>query len=319
MPNTINFQPPTPSLEAEALSALVDIYLRDRELRVSDLTAKSYRYALSFLLRWWADAGPELAWMLTDHALIRWSRWLEKQPGLHGEPLTYNTRDMIHSRVRQLFHWSCLREYIERDFSIFVPAARGAPPVRQSTTLAALAQLMRAAGRSSKPWRDQAMLAVFIGTGIRRAECANLNVDDVEMHADQSGTLHIRKGKGDKPRLAVFDPTTGAYLAEYMDTLEFVTGPLWLGYGGKRLSTKACYAVVKQTAQRAGLADEIQGPHDLRRMFVTVWLRHRRGLGNAEALSLQMGHTSAKMTLQYSLQSTADVEATFISPMELLE
>jgi site-specific recombinase XerD len=316
--HTINLRPAQPALAAEQLPSLVDAYIADCEPRISSITLRSYKYALGYLVRWWHGHGQGRGWLLTKTDLAHFARWLEHQPGVGGL-LAYNSRDMILSRVRQLLRWAFAQEYIDRDFSGFVPAADGAPPIRKATTLAALERLLQAAGASSKPLRDITILATFIGTGIRRGELASLNVDDVVLHANLAGRLLIRKTKTDTPRQAVFDPTTGRYLAAYLASLDREHGPLFVNQSGDRLSVTGVWRIVKAAIARAKLEQEIQGPHDLRRLFVTVWMRNRKGLGSAQLLALQVGHTSPKMSLHYSLQTVEDLDAEFVSPMGLIE
>lgn len=84
------------------------------------------------------------------------------------------------------------------------------------------------------------------------------------------------------------------------------------------LALYSLVVVVKNLAEHAGLADQIQGPHDLRRLFATYWSRKQRGEGFTQPLSLQMGHTDRKMTLLYTKQDITDVRQTFTSPLEKL-
>ena len=225
---------------------------------------------------------------------------------------------MILSRVRQLLRWAFNHEYIDRDFSGFVPAADGAPPIRQATSLAALERLLQAAGVSRNPLRDVTILAIFIGTGVRRGELASLNVEDVVLHANLAGRLLIRKTKTDHPRQAVFDAVTGRYLAAYLASENRNSGPLFVNQSRVRLSTTGVWRIVKGAIARAELSQEIQGPHDLRRAFVTVWMRNHKGLGSGQLLALQVGHTSPKMSLHYSLQTVEDLDAEFVSPLGLM-
>jgi integrase/recombinase XerD len=54
--------------------------------------------------------------------------------------------------------------------------------------------------------RDRAILETPYGTGIRRAECAGLDVQDIDL---REGTLLVRDGKGHKDRLVPL-PERGA-------------------------------------------------------------------------------------------------------------
>lgn len=317
--STINLSPVQPTLDASNLPGLVDLYLADCETRLADTTCASYRFALGYFTRWWAETGPAHNHRLTETLLRHFARWLEQQPGQAAEYLAFNSREMIHTRVAQLFRWAHHGGYIQHNWAAHVPAAAGEPPLRRmAANPDRLQRLFAAAGQSTKPARDRAILALFLGTGLRRGELAGLNVQDVIMHANLSGRLLVLKTKTRQPREAVFGSRTGEFLSLYLDCEGRTSGPLFVGYPGHRLSTQGVYNVVKSAIKRAGLSQEIQGPHDLRRAFVTVWMRGRRSLPNAQTLSLQVGHTDPKMTLHYSLQTVEDVEESYISPLDLM-
>lgn len=320
MKHSINLSPEQPSLDAEALPQLVDLYLADCETRLRPITVAGYRFALGYLSRWWAEVGPACGWRITEHTMHQFAAWLKLQPGQAEEFLGFNSRDMIHTRVRTLFRWANhpSHNYIDRDFSPFVPDADGEPPIRQTTDIQRLARLFKAAAASTKPTRNKAILAVLLGTGLRRGELVRLNIEDVIIHATGAGRLMIRKTKTGNPRIAVFGERTGHYLAAHLDAEQRSAGPLFHGYPGRRLSEQGVYRCVKDAIADAGLADVVQGPHDLRRAFVTAWMRGRRNVANAQVLALQVGHTDLRQTLQYSLQSVEDIEETYISPMELM-
>jgi integrase len=59
-------------------------------------------------------------------------------------------------------------------------------------------RLLAVAERSSQ--RDLALIARFMGTGIRRQEAVGLDVTDIIMHADQSGMITVRHAKKVKGR-----------------------------------------------------------------------------------------------------------------------
>lgn len=316
---TINLSPSQPTLDASALPALVSLYLEDCQGRLKPITVQSYRFAFSYLTRWWQETGPQHEHRLTEPLLRAFAHWLARQPGQAAEHLAYTSRDMIHTRVAQLFRWAHAGAYIDRDWSVYVPAAVGEPPLRTVAAPDKLRRLLDAAGQSTKPARDRAIIALFLGTGMRRGEIVSLDVPDIVLHANGAGRVLIRKTKTRQPREAVFGSRTGEFLSLYLDAEGRTSGPLLIGYPGHRLSTQGVYNVVKSAIRRADLDQEIQGPHDLRRAFVTVWMRGRRSLPNAQTLSLQVGHTDPRMTLHYSLQSVEDVEESYISPMECMD
>lgn len=168
------------------------------------------------------------------------------------------------------------------------------------------------------------MLAILLGTGVRRAECSSINIEWVQVNADGSGEFQVEAKRVSQrevhQRLVAFDRSTGKYLIAYLDTLLVNKGALFpSGRTGKRLQPIGIYKVVKRLIRLADLGDQIQGPHDLRRNFSTYYSRNRRGESHGQLLSKQLGHSSYRMTAAYSLQDVEDVREVLISPFALLE
>jgi integrase len=159
-----------------------------------------------------------------------------------------------------------------------------------------------------------------VGTGLRKMEAAALDIEDLRMHADQSGTAIVRKAKRVKGRtvqgrVVAFDRWTGRYLATLMDTYAQQAGPLFRVRSGKRLGPMPAYQAVKKAIVRAGLADKIEGPHDLRRNFATWFSKTHRGEMHARLLSKQLGHAGFAMTDHYILHDADDLVEVITSPL----
>jgi len=147
-----------------------------------------------------------------------------------------------------------------------------------------------------------------------------LNFGDIQFdNGGRSGALFVAAGKGHKQRYVRFDEYTGKYLIAWLTARGRSGGPLFRSQRGGRLTPKALAEVVQTIARRAGLEAKIKGPHDLRRLFATNWTRTHRGEGFMQPLSLQLGHTDAKMTLLYSKQGFGDIKEVFVSPMEAIK
>ena len=315
----INLGAVRPSIDARLLPDLVDAYVREARSRVKARTADNYDQQLARLLEWWEKAGPGLGYRLDMRSWAAFEEWLSRQCSRQsGKPLTYNTRRACLARCRQLLRWAYRQGFLDRDFAGDVPEATGAPALRDVPTLDQLGRLLEAAGQSRRPVRDQALIALFAGTGIRRAEAAGLDVGDVLFHADGSGVLTVRRGKGDKPRRVAFDGACGRYLAALLDELGRSDGPLITGWHNRRLSPERAAHAVKAAMGRAGIDERGRGPHDLRRLFATEWARRRRGLGDGLLLSQQLGHSSTATTLLYVRPTADDLSAGFSSPLSRL-
>lgn len=314
--NRINLNPGAPVLDARELEQLLDLYLADMALRVSPISVTNYRYALQTFRHWWQAHGPRLKWRLSKRDLQHYARDLGTMRSQYDRPLSLRTRRNCLVRLRQALRWAAVNEYTGIDCSLWVPSIPGTPPEKHAAPTHTLPKLMEAALQRRNPARDSAILAVLIGTGMRRAECAALNVEDVHFALSGGGQIEIRRGKGGKPRSVVFGETTSLYLAVYLEELAEDSGPLWRNPSGDRLGAHAIYDMVRTVVKLAGLEQYIAGPHDFRRLFATTWNRNRRGLSAAAPLSKQLGHSTTQMTLQYILPDIGDVAREYRDPFD---
>lgn len=319
----INLTKHVVEIDATALIPLIDLFLVDSTIKRTPLTLHNQRYQLSLFRRWWEQAGPACAYVITKDKLAEFTQWLEVQPNRQATALSLSTINRVIKTARQVLTWAFDNEYITTAIAPWIPASTRLAAPTQPKELpigAELSALFRAAEDSGNPARNKAILAVLIGTGIRRAECSNLNIENVRFdEGKRSGNLFIARGKGHKAHTVLFDEYTGKYLIAHITTSGKRPGPLFRGIRHNRLGPKAVYDVVRKLAAAAGLEAKIQGPHDLRRLFATHWTRQHRGEGFVQPLSLQLGHVDPKMTLHYSRQNLEDVGKIFTSPMKFAE
>lgn len=322
--DSICLDPARPALAAHDLDALIARWLHDRNRRLSGKTFTGYAEKIKYFREWWAATGESVNWGLTEELLVDFNRHLAEKQSRFGRPLGYNSRKDCLRRLRQCFRWAYKNGYVSKDYSHWVPAPDGSAPLRVATPLDQLRLLIEATAKSPFPTRDRALLAALLGTGVRRAECASINIEDVRMNADGSGEMQVEAKKVRQRethrRLVAFDAPTGRYIRAHLDTLLVSKGPLFSsGRSGQRLKPVGVYKVVKRLIDLADLGEQIQGPHDLRRNFTTYFNRHRRGDAHGQLLSKQLGHSTFRQTAGYSLQDVEDVREALISPFALLE
>lgn len=310
---TIDLEPVRTELDGRLLAALIGRYLAECELSVKPSTVNGYWVKLNWVLLWWKEAGPGCDWLLNRARLADLEKWLRDQRGRRGQVLSYNTRRDVLRRLRQCLIWAYRSGAISEDVSHLVPLRpAGSAPLRRPLLPDLIARLLDGCESSSMPLRDAAIVALLAGTGLRRAEAAGLQVADLRFDADGGGLLTVHEAKMDRSRLVVFDAVTGRYLGRWLDTGPLPPGGSLFGLGGKSI-----YNVVKAAAAAAGVADQIQGPHDLRRLFCQHWARNRRGEGHGQLLMLQLGHSSWATTMKYNAQQIDDLRLAFVSPVAL--
>jgi site-specific recombinase XerD len=162
-----------------------------------------------------------------------------------------------------------------------------------------LRAFLRAAERRGRP-RDSAVVALMALAGLRLAEVAGLDVDDVAISA-RRGLVTIRHGKGDVGRSVPLGAEARALVETWLRARPVVASPaLFLGPNGERLTTRSLARIVGRIGADAGLS---LSAHVLRHTFVTRLVRS----GSDVVLVAELaGHQSLSTTRRYALPSEAD-------------
>lgn len=327
----ITLQPADAVLDGRNLAQLTEIWLTALEAEgVTTYTVQGYRGKLAHFTTWWAATGPAQDWELRRRDMQAFGRWLEGVKAPQGTLLAYNTRRDVLRRLQQMLRWAFATDRLPLDLSKWVPRATGGTPKRRAMTLAELEMLLDAGATGDQPVRDRAILAMLIGSGMRRAELAGLNVDDVTFNPTTNTGLAVVRGKRTSAnptgeRTVALDAATCAFLRVYLRLFNPHSGEalfFWThGAERKRLGANAIYRIVRRAARRAGLADRMKGPHDLRRAFATLMVHylaeHDTELA-ADMVRRQLGHASYSMTAFYSKLEPSDLSGVMSSPMTLM-
>lgn len=157
--------------------------------------------------------------------------------------------------------------------------------------------------RSRRPTmlRDRAILVTLVDTGVRAQELCDLCVGDYDR---ASGRLHIRHGKGDKPRV-VFVGDAGRrciwrYLAERDGTT--ADAPLFATANGTHLSRDNLLGMIQTLAAQAGV--EGATVHRFRHTFAVTFLRNG---GSVLALQSLLGHEQMETIRIYAKLAAVDL------------
>ncbi len=332
MNQTINRQPTQTYLDATDLLWLMDQWLAAQATAIEPITLVGYRVKTDYFRHWWQVEGPKRHWQLTKKDLVHFELHLRTLTAKQtGEALSWHTRNDALRRLKEMFLWAYHNEYTTYDYGQWLPAAHGAPIPRQAATVSQLHQLFTACtepvpeGTLPHPKsgthcvRNAAIMAILIGTGIRCAECANLHIEDLLFHADNSGLMNIvgkrTKANPSGRRQVAFDAIAGIYLLTYLKERRQDKGSLFIAEDGHQLTSPGIYKIVKRLIRIAKLEKVIQGPHDLRRAFATHFARQHPDAIHADMLRRQLGHAHYTQTSAYTLLDASDLVGHITSPL----
>ncbi len=149
--------------------------------------------------------------------------------------------------------------------------------------------------------RSRAVLGLLYSGGMRVAELAGLDLEDLEIQAGRVTVL----GKGGKERICFVAKSVLKVVKDYLSTWSSIRakagypsdgGPLILNRRGGRLTTRGLHRVVSQTAVLLGLPRNVY-PHMLRHSFATHLLDSGADLRSIQEL---LGHESLAATQLYT-------------------
>ncbi len=157
--------------------------------------------------------------------------------------------------------------------------------------------------------RDRVLIQILAFTGIRRAETATLEVNDILW---KEKLLIIRFGKGNKQRLVPLPD----FVLEGIQSLigQRTTGAIFLNRNGQELSCRQLNRIVAKVGKDARVSNPNPKHgnitcHLFRHSFARHWKDQQ---GSIESLSKILGHTSVKTTWDlYGTESFEDIQKNY--------
>jgi integrase/recombinase XerD len=251
---------------------------------------------------WCGDRSLESPKEITKPMLERYQRHLYHYRTANGKALSYERQAALLSAVKYFFKWMAQQNHL-----LFNPASEIVLPRTPRRRLVdRLLQadeveriLLQPNTENPIGLRDRAMLELFYSTGIRRRECSELRLYDVDK---ERGTLFVRQGKGKKDRVVPVGERALFWLERYSQEVrpELCIDPsenaLFLNYQGSPIVPDGISHLVRDYFQRAGVKKQ-GGAHMLRHTMATAMLDNGADIRYIQEI---LGHAMLDTTQQYT-------------------
>lgn len=226
--------------------------------------------------------------------------------------LSESTLARLTVAVRSLFR------FLAKDQGLLDAAKELQPPtipkrLPKALTIAEINALLSAPSEEGMGIRDRALLELLYATGARVSEIVALNLDDIRSSGESITTIRVL-GKGKKERIVPVGSFAKKAVDQYLTRvrrglLKGSEPALFLNSRGGRLTRQSAWAIVLETAKRAGIQRDIS-PHALRHSFATHLLD-----GGADIRVVQelLGHSSVTTTQIYTLVTIDKLRESYAS------
>jgi site-specific recombinase XerD len=213
-----------------------------------------------------------------------------------------------HNDLRSFFRWVAADYGLDASPMAGIPRPKLPPPRTPVLALEQIRAILAAcAGKDEDDLRDRAIVLLLFETGMRRAECAALNLADVSM---EQRVITICHGKGDKERKVKLQPDTWDAIRRYLRVRRSRgTDALFTNCHAERLT----YSGIGQLLRRRG---DMAGVRGLRAHLLRHAAVHYCKVAGMQENNIvtMMGWTSPAQLRRYAAtmneeRSLADAEA----------
>lgn len=272
---------------AASLAERIDAYLSEAEQtqRLSKHTLSAYRRDLKAL--------PELIgkadWQRLTSNDIRAGIAALNRSGLAPSSIARHL-----SSWRSLFTWLVAKGDLSAN-----PADNVRPPKRprklpRNLDADRTALLFGASDDSDRSLRNDAMIELFYGSGLRLAELVGINLRDIDLEERSVRVL----GKGSKERIVPLGRASVAALRRWLDCRDtsIPDAPLFTGRGAQRIAHRTVQSILKNVSRERLGSNELH-PHMLRHSFASHLLESS---GDLRAVQELLGHSDIATTQIYT-------------------
>ncbi|HLI62482.1 MAG TPA: tyrosine recombinase XerC [Terriglobales bacterium] len=264
-----------------------------QERNASAHTIKAYRADLTQF----AEYVGAQSWRDIDHVLIR--GYLAQ---LYERGLSKTSVARALAALRSLYKWLAQEGEVQQNPAALVATPKLPKKLPRVPTIEELNAVLDSGTTECSAFseRDQVILELLYGCGIRNSELIGINLDDIRW----SNAVILVRGKGRKERYVPFGESAQSALQIYLPARQRVLAEvrrttekaLLINLRGTRLTTRSVGRIVKQIAVARGLSPDVH-PHTLRHAFGTHMLEEGADL---RAIQEMLGHERLSTTQRYT-------------------
>ncbi len=145
------------------------------------------------------------------------------------------------------------------------------------------------------PVRDQCIIELALGPGLRVSEISQLKLEDIDLKRG-GNSLIVRHGKGGKQRIVKFSSKLKTVILEYLEYRDKDTEFLFPSERQDYMSSNGIQKVFKKWAMKSGLPSRFS-IHSCRHFYATALLKVSR---NLRLTQMQLGHSNPQTTTVYA-------------------
>lgn len=246
---------------------------------------------------------------VTQEAVLAYRGRLAQRLTARGMTLSAASQCEHLGSLRSFCRWLVAQEWLSADPMQRVPQPRRRRQLPRAilepeevALLCSLPDMHTAAG-----YRDRVILEILYSSALRRAEVANLGLDDLDT---RRGYLFVRQGKNGKDRVV----PVGRGVCDLIDCYVAEVRPGWRGLSqcanlflnrfGRGMHPIAVWHIVRKYVRRAGIAKPIS-THSFRHSCATHMMRAGAPIRHLQEL---LGHASVETTQIYTQLTINDLK-----------
>lgn len=285
------------------VTAGVSSYRMDCEARnLAEDTLRWYEHKLALFVRWCEEAGVSMMEELTNSHIQAFSVWLRDRRGRTGELLTdYTVRGYVQV-VKGWLAWAAQEEIVDARLGSRVTLPKVEKKLIRAFTKEQIAALYRACQTHRVKWsryRDEAIVALLLETGLRADELCSLTVGNC-LVTEREPSI-IVSGKGRKQRILPVGKQTARLMHNYLTRWRPENEGDYVFVGGRsgQLTPDGLAQIIYRLTETAG-TDLFVGvrysPHTFRHTFAYNYMKQG---GDVLRLSRLLGHSNLQTTENY--------------------